>query len=256
VAFLNTWTVGGTAQLRFTITDNDATYTPYLVGWFDWNMNGNFYDAGEMIIFGELAGGTHDFDVPIMAASSGLVNMRFRLYATQSPPPIIAPTGTVLNGEVEDYQQNNNPTAVTLSFFEAEWNKAEVSVAWETAMEIDTVGFNLWRSTSPNGAYEQVNTTLIPAAWMGGVWGGSYSYTDTDVVAGQVYYYKLEELEVGGVRNWYGPVSTGGSEGPTAVELFNVAASSDVAGVWWLVSAVAVFSLPLVVLARLWKRRR
>jgi hypothetical protein len=110
------------------------------------------------------------------------------------------------------------PTAVALSSFTAEWDDEEVLVAWETALEIDTVGFNLWRSSSVDGGYERANDVLIPAASPGGVWGGSYAYADADVTPGATYYYKIEELEVGGARNWYGPVSTEGS-GPNAVIL-------------------------------------
>jgi hypothetical protein len=183
------------------------------------------------------------------------VNVRFRLFdSTQSS--YYASTGLSTNGEVEDYQWNANPTAVTLSLFEAEWQEGAVRVTWETALEIDTVGFNVWRSTSPNGAYEQVNATLIPAASLGGVWGGSYEIVDTDVFANRVYYYKLEELEVGGKRNWYGPASTGDSENPTAVELFKVAASGSTASIWLLAGAVAALSLPPLLLVRLWRRRR
>ncbi|MBN1979520.1 MAG: InlB B-repeat-containing protein, partial [Anaerolineae bacterium] len=104
----------------------------------------------------------------------------------------------------------NPPTAVTLTAFTAEWDGDEVVVTWETALEIDTVGFNLWRSTD-GGAYEQVNASLIPAASPGGVMGGTYEYVDAGVTPGKMYTYKLEELEVGSARNWYGPVSTGGS---------------------------------------------
>ena len=48
-----------------------------------------------------------------------------------------------------------------------------MAVTWETALEIDTVGFNLWRSTNVGSGYVQVNDTLIPAASPGGVWGGA-----------------------------------------------------------------------------------
>jgi hypothetical protein len=246
------WEPGTSQSISVVVTgDNGRLY-----GYYDWNDDGDFADAGETVNYGSVVAGTHYFSVTIPAGAD-LVNVRFRLFdSTQAA--YYAPTGLTTNGEVEDYQWDADlPTAVTLSSFEAEWNKAEVVVTWETALEIDTIGFNLWRSTSPDGAYEQVNDGLIMAASMGGVWGGSYSYTDTAVVAGQVYYYKLEELEAGDPikSNWYGPVSTG-NKAPTVVELFDVAASSDAASVWWLVSAVAVFSLPLVVLARLWKRRR
>jgi hypothetical protein len=147
------------------------------------------------------------------------------------------------------------PTAVTLSLFQAEWNEGAVLVTWETAMEIDTVGFNLWRSTSPGGRYERINGALIPAASLGGVWGGFYSFTDSDVDAGTVYYYKLEELEISGRRNWYGPVSTGDDD-PTSVTFFDVAATDDAFTAWWAAGALAVVSLPLVAFALLTARVR
>jgi hypothetical protein len=278
VDFPVVWNRGQTATLRITITDADADYTPYLVGWFDWGQDGQF-SSSEMIQFGEfdadrpgereqIAANTYVYtetiDIP-GGAELGRVYMRFRLYATQSPPPVISPIGAVTNGEVEDYwETNNNPTAVTLSLFEAAWDGDQVRVTWETALEIDTVGFNLWRSTSPNGVYEQVNDRLIPAESLGGVWGGYYEVVDTDVASDTVYHYRLEELEVGDRRNWYGPVSTGGSDpgDPTSVTFFNVAASSGEVGAWWLMGVVVLIGLPPVALAlptarvRLRKRRR
>jgi hypothetical protein len=149
------------------------------------------------------------------------------------------------------------PTAVTLSFFTANWDSEQVLVAWETTMEQNTVGFNVWRSETRDGGYVQVNETLIPVASPGGVWGGSYAFTDFDVTPGTTYYYKLEELEVDGARNWYGPVSTDGDEeDTTAVTLlaFTVENLRGVALIWWSVTAVLVVGTGLVTL-RLRKRR-
>ena len=159
--------------------------------------------------------------------------MRFRLYATQSPPSVIAPTGTVLNGEVEDYQQSSAPTAVTLISFAAGRDGNTVSVKWETALEIDTVGFNLWRSAS-GGKYEQVNASLIPPASPGSVLGGVYEVFDTAIPSGEDYAYKLEEVETGGAVNWYGPVSITANE-PTAVTVQILAARP---ALWLAVPAV------------------
>ncbi|MBN1814237.1 MAG: hypothetical protein JXA14_20530, partial [Anaerolineae bacterium] len=135
----------------------------------------------------------------------------------------------------------NDPTAVTLAFFTAEWDGDGVVVAWETALEINTVGFNLWRSTDSDGEYEWINTALIPAESLGGVEGGFYEYADGEVTPGVTYYYKLEEVEVGGARNWYGQVSTG-AQAHTAVTISSFAAESPVnlALVWWLAAAVIV----------------
>ena len=151
---------------------------------------------------------------------------------------------------------DNNPTAVTLSSFTAEWDGGEVLVAWETVLEIDTVGFNLWRSKALDGEYERVNAALIPAASPGGVWGGSYAYADADVTPGTTYYYRLEEIESDGARNWYGQVSTG-VEAPTVVTLssFAAASQSSPAFIWGLVVLGVTVSASRLVLARLRKNR-
>lgn len=99
------------------------------------------------------------------------------------------------------------PTLVELSSFTATWHGTDVSVAWETATELDTAGFNVWRSTSHADDYVQVNDSLIPSQSPGGAEGASYAFTDTDVTPGTTYYYKLEELEAGGSSNWYGPTT-------------------------------------------------
>ena len=111
------------------------------------------------------------------------------------------------------------PTAVTLASFTATPVDGNILVEWETAMEIDTVGFNVWRSETRDSGYVRVNDTLIPSASPGSAWGSTYSYVDSDVIPGTTYYYKLEELEVSGGRNWHGPVSAG-DDNPTSVILF------------------------------------
>ena len=66
------------------------------------------------------------------------------------------------------------------------------------------------------------------------------------------YYYKLEEIEHGGVHNWYGPVTVGevsGSVNPTAVGLAEVKASS--AGWLSLAGVIAAFAAAVV-----WGARR
>jgi hypothetical protein len=147
----------------------------------------------------------------------------------------------------------NSPTAVTLASFTATWGEDEVLAAWETAAEINTVGFNLWRSETRDGGYVQVNDALIPAASLGGVWGGFYIYTDSDVTPGTTYYYKLNELETGGASNWYGPVSTtDGEDAPTSVILFRatIEKSGSRALVLWLGAAALIIGVGLATLTR------
>lgn len=125
------------------------------------------------------------------------------------------------------------PTAVTLASFEATPQNAPqggaaILVTWETAMELDHVGFNLYRSTAAAGPYTQRNTTLIPPQFPGEVMGGSYEWRDTDVQPGVTYYYKLEDIDIKGVRTVHGPISTVSVTAPTAVKLRQVSARSAV----------------------------
>jgi hypothetical protein len=81
-----------------------------------------------------------------------------------------------------------------------------VLLAWQTASELDTAGFNLWRSDAADGPYARVNEALIPAAG-GPTWGASYTFTDVAVVAGATCYYKLEEVDVYGLSAFHGPTA-------------------------------------------------
>jgi len=151
--------------------------------------------------------------------------------------------------------ENGPPTAVTLASFTATPQAGGILIAWETAIEIDTMGFNVYRVQSPENDWTRLNDTLIPSASPGSVWGGDYSYVDSDVIPGTTYYYKLEELEVGGGHNWYGPVSTDG-DNPTSVTLFRATAGRTgfAALAWWLAGMAVVIGAGLV--AARWIRKR
>lgn len=82
---------------------------------------------------------------------------------------------------------------------------ASVLVEWETASELDTVGFNLYRAGSPEGPFVQVNSELIPAS-SEPLTGAAYNYSDNNVQPGNTYYYELEEVEFNGGRSRFGPI--------------------------------------------------
>jgi hypothetical protein len=105
-----------------------------------------------------------------------------------------------------------------LAFFTATPQGSGVLVQWETAIEIDNVGFNLYRAQAPEGDWMRLNETLIPSQAPGSVFGATYTWFDENVQAGLTYYYKLEDVEVGGRSTFHGPVSVRPG-GPTAVIL-------------------------------------
>lgn len=98
------------------------------------------------------------------------------------------------------------PTAVEITFFEAFWQADNVLVSWETAQEIDLIGFNLFRSTSEAGPWVQVNPDMIPCQYLSQPEGGSYIYADGDVVLGSPYYYTLESLDLQNRSAFTGPI--------------------------------------------------
>jgi|CXWK01.1.fsa_nt_gi hypothetical protein len=79
---------------------------------------------------------------------------------------------------------------------------APIVIQWSTETEVNTAGFNVFRSDSRDGQYVQINAELVPSS-PDPLLGGRYAYTDAQVEAGKTYFYKLEELESTGNRITY-----------------------------------------------------
>ncbi len=75
-----------------------------------------------------------------------------------------------------------------------------VIVAWSTATEFETAGYAVYRGESPDGPFEKISDTLIPAAG-DPISGGDYEFIDRGVEPGVTYYYMLEEVELSGGAN-------------------------------------------------------
>lgn len=84
---------------------------------------------------------------------------------------------------------------------------APVLVEWSTETEMNTAGFNLLRSESPDGPFDvKVNDQLIPPS-PDPMTGGQYRYTDRTARLGVTYYYQLQEVEQNGTANVVGTIS-------------------------------------------------
>jgi hypothetical protein len=99
-----------------------------------------------------------------------------------------------------------SPTVIALVSLTATPLADAVLLEWETASEMDTAGFNLWRAEAASGPYIQLNADLIPARGEPYV-GARYHYIDQAVVRGMTYYYQLEDVDLFGVRTRHGPVT-------------------------------------------------
>jgi len=92
-----------------------------------------------------------------------------------------------------------------------------VIVEWTTESEFNLAGFNVYRSEGPEGPFVRLNDALIPAS-PDPVVRRSYVYTDTAVIAGVTYYYKLEDVELDGNSTRHGPIELA-AEGETGSHL-------------------------------------
>ena len=99
------------------------------------------------------------------------------------------------------------PTAVELAAFEATAQNNGVLLTWETASEIDNLGFNLYRADSQVGQLVKINANLIASQNLGGAVGAAYSFLDESAVPGTTYYYWLEDIDASGTATKNGPVA-------------------------------------------------
>jgi hypothetical protein len=100
------------------------------------------------------------------------------------------------------------PTAVELLTFSAVPAGDGILLEWETAMEQDNWGFNLYRGLVPDlGSAEWIH--FEPGLGWGRFDGRQYDYTDLAAAPGQTVYYWLENIDLSDRTNLLGgPVMT------------------------------------------------
>lgn len=79
-----------------------------------------------------------------------------------------------------------------------------IAIGWETASEIATAGFHLWRSERSDAGYRRITPALLPARG-GPTRSAAYTYADRQTTPGKVYFYRLEEVNLYGLSAFYGP---------------------------------------------------
>lgn len=94
-------------------------------------------------------------------------------------------------------------TSVELASFEAQFGGFDgVQISWTTSREIDNLGFDILRSRSEDGTYTKITDEFVPADS-----DGQYQFIDKNIQVGVRYYYKLEDVNLNGVRTEHGPIS-------------------------------------------------
>ena len=96
---------------------------------------------------------------------------------------------------------NLSPTAVNVLSFRARAAGRSVTLTWRTGAELDTVGFNVWRSGA--GTSVKVNRTLVPAKGLARAGGAAYRLVDRrNLRAATAYGYRLQVVRRDGTRTW------------------------------------------------------
>jgi hypothetical protein len=95
---------------------------------------------------------------------------------------------------------------VELSSFHAIYSEARVELQWITESESNSWGFNVYRSLDKDKNYSQINARLIKAA------GNStqrriYRFQDNRVEEDITYWYQLQQIDIDGATQFFGPIS-------------------------------------------------
>jgi hypothetical protein len=108
---------------------------------------------------------------------------------------------------------------VDLLYFRAVSGSDSITLEWETASELDNLGFNIYRSENVNFQDALVlNETLIPSLVGGQPIGAIYEWIDLEVELDITYNYWLQDIDFNGGTEEHGPVEAsilGGNPIPT-----------------------------------------
>ncbi|HMP71902.1 MAG TPA: SdrD B-like domain-containing protein [Kiritimatiellia bacterium] len=116
--------------------------------------------------------------------------------------PPIPPSGIFLDADFGFFPAS--PTAVELVSFTGTPTEEGILLEWETAAELNNLGFHLYRAGDVNGSPVRITQGLIDG--MGTGEGQAYAWLDKDVESGQTYYYWLDDIEFDMTTKRHGPV--------------------------------------------------
>jgi uncharacterized repeat protein (TIGR01451 family) len=110
----------------------------------------------------------------------------------------------IYGNPADEVKDPHGLTPVILRYFRAVAEPSAVRLEWATALEVDCVGFYIYRDEDATIGGAQ------PIAYVAATGPGStYSYVDRDVTPGQVHWYWLAEVSTAGSETMYGPVWAG-----------------------------------------------
>ncbi len=191
-----------------TAVNLSTTTAASLVGYIDWNRDGDFADANEISATTNVPANTSSptafnvtwSSVPTNAGGTTSTYARFRISYTASE--VTSPTGVATSGEVEDYQIPVNTLPVTLASFFAARTARGLEVEWTTETETSTVGYALLGRKGPKDPWRRLTPKMIPARALDRLAPQSYRAVLADEVWTELL---LEDAGILGERTRRGP---------------------------------------------------
>lgn len=111
-----------------------------------------------------------------------------------------------LEAVVDFYEAAEVTLAVTLNSFLALWQDAAL-LKWSTSSETELLGWNVYRSEETDiTSAIKLNSALIAPAPEASQ-GAQYSFADTEIEAGSIYYYWLEAVSYSSQNEFFGHIS-------------------------------------------------
>lgn len=168
-----------------------------LYGYIDFNIDGDFLDAGERSQAMTVPSGTTSVTLTWVGLSGGKVGQSFiRLRLGSNAAQVQSPAGYSADGEVEDYTINIEASFLPVelvSFTAKAETNGTTSLNWQTASEY-------------NNAYYEIQRSADATKWdsIGVVYGTgnsnqlkSYLFTDNEPLGG-INYYRLKQVDYDG----------------------------------------------------------
>jgi hypothetical protein len=169
---------------------------------------------GSFTATGGPAAGQTSHDVGVSESDSTPVGQSLQLTGGGNCPPdasalkALAWAGPAAQSP-GDLNTGQSPTAIELASFSASAapEGSAILLTWETASEVDNLGFNVYRAQSPQGERARLNAALIPSLNPGSPTGAVYTWLDESAQPGVTYLYWLEAVDVHGGTTFHGPVT-------------------------------------------------
>ncbi len=141
------------------------------------------------------------------------ISLQFGAYSTPPTESVVKSDILLLQycGDIASANQEFHllppaTTAVTLESFAAIGLDSAVELRWQTASELQNLGFHVYRSLSADGPWTRLTSSLIPGLGSSAL-GQAYSWSDTGLTNGTLYFYRLEDVDSASKATSHGPVS-------------------------------------------------